>query len=101
MQLDSFINYSNVSSAVEEPVLVPLPLKHIDSAERAKLQSKLRKLQDDSSKLEARQENLTNAVVDLRKLVRLVETERCEELEAEKKMNIVRQSKLVTLRKGL
>jgi hypothetical protein len=65
MQLESTINYCNTTKNVEHTIVLPLPTKHIDT---------LKKLQDDSSKLDARQEDLTNTVVDLRKLVKLVES---------------------------
>ncbi len=47
-----------------------------DGPERARLQTKLKKMQEEASRLEAQGENLLNTVVDLRKLVKLVEKER-------------------------
>ena len=54
------------------------PVASREGPERARLQVKLKKVQEEASRIEAQGENLLNTVVDLRKLVKLVEKERCE-----------------------
>lgn len=62
---------------------------------------KLRKLQEEAGKIEMQGETLMNTVVDLRQLVKLVEKDRFEELESERRLNADRLERLKTLREGL
>ena len=82
----SFINMQVESNVVAEVKSNSSEAMHVVKSltsrepERARLLAKLKKVQEEASRMEVQGESLLNTVVDLRKLVKLVEKERHDEL---------------------